>query len=231
MAWRLPAAFARRISAGRREGLQLGGLMRCGVSSGPAFALSALLLCCVLFAACGGGAESARMDTDAPPPASSISAGAGGRGGADTMDEGHGGEGGSPPIDPSDPCGSLDDPSSPAARVAWLRERRTDIELTRAAAFDWVFPYAVKVSAGGAGASTLELERCVAMAGEEELCQASALPPPAEGCSVLTGPRFGLDPSLYNEGDNDYTFTLRLLRGGALQSQDSFVITVHYHPD
>ena len=45
------------------------------------------------------------------------------------------------------------------------------------------------------------------------------------------GPRFGVDPSLYNTGVNSYAFTLRLLLDGTLQSRDRFVITVHYRPD
>lgn len=199
--------------------------MRCGVLPEPAFALSAFALSCVISGACGGDAEN-------PGAASAAQSSSSSSGSSASSSEGvaQGGEGGSLPIDPDDPCSSLDAPSSPPARVVWLREHRTELDLSREVAFDWAFRYAVKVPPGGARTTTLELELCIALAGEDERCEASALPPPNEGCSVMRGPRFGLDPGLYNEGDNRYTFTLRLLRDGVPQSQDSFVILLHYRP-
>jgi hypothetical protein len=223
-------------------------LMHRGVSPQPALPFAAFALACLFFPSCGDREDITAAAPASPSPSPSSSTGSGsspsnGAGGAaagqggsedggagDAGSAGDAGGAGGGQVDPDDVCRSLSAPSEPAARVVWLREHKIEIHLQQEVALDWAFPYAVKVPEGEASLYAVELERCMKLAGEAETCETGTLSRPSDGCSLLMGPRFGVDPNLYNEGDNTYAFTLRLIREDLVESWDRFAIHVHYDP-
>jgi hypothetical protein len=148
-------------------------------------------------------------------------AGQGGAGGGCSTGQG----GAADPVDPDDPCAS-----TIAPRVAFVVEGDPQITLEGDVSLLWSFQFVVAVPESHPEDFTLEHVRCTTFAGEAENCMTIPIPIPAEACSVMFTPKFGADPSEYNEGDNLYYFAVRLLEGCQVVSEDYFTTVLTYDP-
>jgi hypothetical protein len=155
--------------------------------------------------------------------------GGGGSGGANTGGcTGAGGQGGA--IDPLDPCGSLTQPGADPFRVAWVTRPDPIIEITTGIELLWGLQYAVTAPLDERAGLVLEHERCERPAGTPEQCWTFGMPLPADTCEVAFAPKYGIDPSQYNPGENVYRFAMRLRRGCSILSEDIASTTVVYMP-
>jgi hypothetical protein len=137
---------------------------------------------------------------------------------------------GRPIDDPDAPCATLTLDGEPEARVVFL-DRGSDATFEEAVEILYAFRFAYRVPAGDPGAYTLEQYRCEEPAGEPETCFTIPLTAPSKACEgPVFGPKFAVDPSQYNPGENRYTFEMRLLRGCDVVSHDRFEMTLTYDP-
>ena len=104
------------------------------------------------------------------------------------------------------------------------RVREKEVELL------WGFQFVVAIGENHTGTYTLQHERCAAPAGEAEACYTFDLPLGEAACETLFAPKYGIDSSQYKVGDNSYTFTMRLMEGCTVVSDDSFTTVVTFDP-
>lgn len=137
---------------------------------------------------------------------------------------------GSPIANPDDPCATLTMAGEPDERVVFL-DRGEDSTFSSAIELMWAWRWAARVPAGTEGTYEVEQERCSQPAGEPETCDVLPLAPLTASCSGPTfGPKFAVDPSQYNPGENVYRITLRLRQGCEIKSEDSFTMKLTYSP-
>jgi hypothetical protein len=114
------------------------------------------------------------------------------------------------------------------ASVLWKDKPTEPYTITGDVGLDWGFFYVVALGNAPPGALSLELERCIKQAGAPEQCSTSTLQDPAvEGQGAM---KFGVDPSMYNTGENTYNFTLRLRSEGATLASDLLPLVVNAQP-
>lgn len=137
---------------------------------------------------------------------------------------------GSPIADPDDPCATFMAMGEPDERVSFL-EKGEDSTFSNMIEVMWAWRYAVRVPAGTEANYEVEQERCSKPAGEAETCDALVLAPLTKECTgPVFGPKFAVDPSQYNPGENQYRITMRLRRGCEIRSEDSFTMKLTYTP-
>lgn len=149
------------------------------------------------------------------------SASQGGAGGS--CDPGEGGSG--PTLDEVDPCNGFGD-----LRVAWVTEGDPEILIQQDVELLWGFQFAVAIPAADFADVALENIICQQPAGSDEECTTIPIELESGECAVMFAPKFGVDPSQYAVGDNRYRFTMQLVRGCDVVSQDSFEIVLTYDP-
>lgn len=133
-------------------------------------------------------------------------------------------------LDPATACATLTMPGEPRARIVWVTYPDEEVHIDGEVALDWAFQYAVRVPPEAWAQYTVEQERCRPPAPHGVSCDVLSLRPPSEECAVVYTPRFGLDSSQYRPGINEHTFKLRLIRGGAVVSEDKFTLTLVVRP-
>ncbi|UJR81555.1 hypothetical protein [Sandaracinus amylolyticus] len=174
-------------------------------------AISISMLVSVLLALSGcGGDEGANADTDA---GGGVDAGSGDVDSGPTEEDTDSGadepDAGPPPVD-----------AGPAADVEWLIEPEA-LEIDRDIGLDYAYRYSYTVD-GDPFVYTLDLERCVNIAGEDPSCWTDSLSNvPGEG-----GVRWGIDPSQYAIGENSYSFRLVVRRGDEIVDEDFIQLDV-----
>ncbi|MFO0546748.1 MAG: hypothetical protein U0271_00105 [Polyangiaceae bacterium] len=138
---------------------------------------------------------------------------------------------GSPIANVDDPCATLNMGGEPEARVVFL-DKGEDSTFSNAIELMYAFRYAVKVPTGTESSYTIEQERCAQLAGDVKSCEVLDLGAPTMDCAgPIFGPKFAVDPSQYNVGDNVYDFTMRLVKNQCeIVSTDSFEMTLTYAP-
>lgn len=137
---------------------------------------------------------------------------------------------GTPIADPDDPCATLMAMGEPDERVSFV-EKGEDSTFSNMIEVMWAWRYAVRVPAGTEASYEVEQERCSKPAGEAETCDTLVLAPLTKECTgPVFGPKFAVDPSQYNPGENQYRITMRLRRGCEIRSEDSFTMKLTYNP-
>jgi hypothetical protein len=160
---------------------------------------------------------------------SSATSGAGGEGGCSAGD---------PPIggtaiaDPADPCSTLTAPGEPVPRIAFVENYADTMTFMNETSVLMAFQFATNVGAMPSGALAIDWEICSKKASQTTAsCTNGLLEAPKPGCEgPRFTPKFGIDPTQYDVGENTYTFTIRLLDGCEVVSIDQFVKTVVYQP-
>lgn len=195
--------------------------------------LASFLLATASLVACGD---------DDPQPTGGSSSGGGGAGGTFSTGgqaEGGGGglaqggaggscdpgQGGNGPLDEADPCNGFGD-----LRVAWVTEGDPEILIQQDVELLWGFQLAAAVPEADLPDIALQEVICQQPAGSDEECTTINLELDSGACAVMFAPKFGVDPSQYEVGDNRYRFTIQLVRGCDVVSQDSFEIVLTYDP-
>jgi hypothetical protein len=174
------------------------------------------------------------------PTSGATTAGAGGAGASTTAGAGGAGgcAGGDPPLggtaiaDPADPCATLTAPGEPVPRIAFVENYADTMTFMNETSVLMAFQFATNVGAMPSSALAIDWEICSKKASQATAsCTNGLLEPPKPDCQgPRFTPKFGIDPTQYDVGENTYTFTIRLLDGCEVVSIDQFVKKVVYQP-
>jgi hypothetical protein len=176
-----------------------------------------------------GGATTSATTAGAGGATTSATSGAGGEGGCAAGDPPLGG---TAIADPADPCATLTAPGEPVPRIAFVESYADTMTFMNETSVLMAFQFATNVGAMPSVAYTIDWEICSKKASQSAAsCTSGLLEAPKPGCEgPRFTPKFGIDPTQYDVGENSYTFTIRLLDGCEVVSIDQFVKKVVYQP-
>jgi hypothetical protein len=174
---------------------------------------------------------------------SSEGGGGSSEGGGGEAQGGAGGGGGScaeqpAPFQLSDvdaPCQEIEaQPNPPRIHVEWLDVPTEPLVFENEVALDFAFPFVLQLPLEELGSIQLVHWRCIQMATQdEETCDEAPLDlgelDLVTSCSEVRAPRYGIDPTSYEEGENHYRFGMRIEHGCAAVDTE-FEMTVIYQP-
>ncbi len=90
-------------------------------------------------------------------------------------------------------------------------------------ALDWGFFYSVKLQGKPEQDFQIELVRCQKIAGQQESCSNGGKQQAKEGSGAI---KYGVDPSQYAVGENNYRMILRLFEKDAEVAMDELKLVV-----
>lgn len=108
--------------------------------------------------------------------------------------------------------------------IEWLTEDQTEpVQVDSDIALDYGFQYSVAIPEGATGYTRL-ISRCAHIAGFSEECDESDLAPAESGTFFV---RWGIDPSMYAIGDNQFRFIATLKYNSVSIASDELVLNYH----